>query len=141
MAAVRMDRKHIIGVAHVQLGVLLLFASSVGAADKDAALSGRVVDITGAPLRFARVCLYRSDSTQQCENYTDVNGQFHIEELQPGMYKVTITRGGFREKTTPEMQIASGRKTNLGSSNWISRPAMRKVARSATKFRPSKRET
>ena len=101
-------------VVHVRLALLLLFVASGAAADKNGALSGRVVDVTGAPVRPARICLLRSDFGRLCENYTDAEGQFHIEELQPGIYQVTITLQGFLEKTVPEVQIASSQNVNLG---------------------------
>jgi len=102
------------GVAHIRLGLLLLFATSGGAADENGALVGMVVDITGAHLHSARVCLYRSDFGRLCDNYTNVDGQFQIEKLPPGIFKVTITLQGFLEKTIPGVQINPGRNANLG---------------------------
>jgi len=103
-----------VGMAHIRLGLLLLFAVSAGAADENGTLFGMVVDITGAPLHAARVCLYRSDFGGLCDNYTNVDGQFQIGELPPGIFKVTFTLQGFLEKTIPKVQIHPGCNTNLG---------------------------
>src|SRR5579864_5647056 len=119
-----------VGMAHIRLGLLLLFAVSAGAADENGTLFGMVVDITGAPLHAARVCLYRSDFGGLCDNYTNVDGQFQIGELPPGIFKVTFTLQGFLEKTIPKVQIhpsrydrttiiVVGRSSATGEGSWL----------------------
>lgn len=59
------------------------------------AISGQVADKQGAVLHGARVTLNNGISTA-----TDIRGQFHINNLDAGEYKVSVSYVGFQQYTT-----------------------------------------
>jgi hypothetical protein len=91
-----------------------LGAALVGADDQHGGLSGSAVDPTGAPLTATRIRAYSPATDPPYETYTDRQGQFHLGDLSPGLYKLTFTLNGFLEKTIPEVWLSAGENTNVG---------------------------
>jgi hypothetical protein len=64
---------------------------------QQATVAGTVLRLdTGESLKKARVELVnRSDDKQSIYETTDELGQFHFESVQPGSYRLTVTRNGY----------------------------------------------
>ena len=103
-----------IQAAHRQLVGLLFIAVWLCALEESGGLIGKVVDITEGPLHSARVRLYSSDLDRQYEDYADSGGQFHLKDLPPGAYRVTISLQGFLDKTIPKVHVTPGQPADLG---------------------------
>ncbi|HEV7217950.1 MAG TPA: carboxypeptidase-like regulatory domain-containing protein, partial [Terriglobales bacterium] len=77
---------------------LLIVLPLVGFAQSpNGSLRGEVLDISGARLRGALVILKSSGSAARREVTADDRGEFRIEGLLPGPYRVTVTAKGFTE--------------------------------------------
>jgi hypothetical protein len=65
------------------------------------AVSGTVVDRTGAVVAGARVMLSRQDPSQSQEAVSDSDGQFSFSGVVPGPFELAIIAGGFATATFP----------------------------------------
>jgi hypothetical protein len=64
--------------------------------------------------------VYRtSETTPQYETRGDENGQFRIEDVEAGLYKINIAVPGFGEKTLSDVGVSPGFITNLGAMIWM----------------------
>jgi len=81
---------------------LLLFASTprlLRAQDPNGALRGRVEDVSGARVGGARVVAQAAGSSVSRTATTNGQGEFRIDGLLPGSYRVIVTASGFAEAT------------------------------------------
>src|SRR2546426_6277652 len=92
---------------------LLLFAVPLGAAEESGAVFGTVVDSGGYPLPRATIRLSHQAQERQYEVDTDVNGRFHVKDVAPGAYKITIGHQGFQQSIT-EIRVSAGVETDIG---------------------------
>src|SRR5579864_4442624 len=84
------------------LTCLILFASCNALAQNDrAGITGRVVDSTGAVVSGATVKITNTATGQGVDLTTNADGNY-IEPavLQPGPYKVEVSRAGFKTVTS-----------------------------------------
>jgi Carboxypeptidase regulatory-like domain len=66
------------------------------ATDDRCAIEGQVLNgATGEPLKKAALMLRRIDRDQSSGTMTGVGGQFAIEDLDPGRYRLSVERNGF----------------------------------------------
>ncbi|HEV2215515.1 MAG TPA: carboxypeptidase-like regulatory domain-containing protein, partial [Terracidiphilus sp.] len=80
--------------------VLLLLACGLLHAQKlNGALRGLVEDSTGARVTGARVVAQDAATSFSRATTTDAQGQFLLEGLLPGSYRVTVTAHGFAQAT------------------------------------------
>jgi hypothetical protein len=79
--------------------VCVLVSSCMHAQNTNGALRGEVEDTTSARLAGARVVVESTGSSVVREDTTDRQGQFRIENLLPGPYRVTVTAKGFVQAT------------------------------------------
>ena len=78
--------------------LLLLFAAS----PLTAQIRGKLIDVTGAPVAFATVVLLAEpDSTMAGGAMSAENGEYVIENVKPGMYRLQLTSVGYRTWISP----------------------------------------
>ena len=75
--------------------VFLLLAPAVGQAQARGAIEGRVVDPVGRPLIYAEVTM-ATPTTLAGRATTDADGAWRIAHLDPGSYRITVSRLGYR---------------------------------------------
>jgi hypothetical protein len=90
--------------------VVVLGAASVAAQENSGSITGTVGDASGLPLRDATVSIV-SPISRQVKGKTW--GEFVIDGLAPGAYKLTIERDGFRVKDL-DVSVEAGKETSLG---------------------------
>jgi hypothetical protein len=84
-------------------------------------VAGQMVDSKGVALGFPAVQMYRDDETiPRYEARGDGKGQFRIEDVDPGLYTIHLSLGGFGEKTLAKIDVTAG-LTNLGAVVWTLR--------------------
>ena len=75
--------------------VLLLFAGAAKAQVLYGSLTGNVTDASSAPIPGAKIEAANVGTGIATQAVTDVRGVYLINELQPGIYRVAISAGGF----------------------------------------------
>ncbi len=81
---------------------VLTFVSAPGllhAQNASGTLRGEVKDATGAVVTGAQITLQSKGSATSRESAANERGEFRIEGLLPGSYRVTVTAKGFAEAT------------------------------------------
>ena len=92
----------IIGVA---ISLLFLFSSVALAQILYGALTGNVSDPTGALLPKARVEALNVATGVVRSTDVDSSGVYYFAELQPGMYRVTVSAAGFVKTSVENVQV------------------------------------
>jgi hypothetical protein len=77
----------------------LLLTANLHAQNPNGALRGEVQDASGARVAGARVAVEAAGSSFTRAATTDDRGEFRIEGLRPGSYRVTVTAKGFGQAT------------------------------------------
>jgi hypothetical protein len=75
--------------------VLLFLAAALHAQNSHGSLRGTVQDATGARIVSAQIVAQLSGSSVQREAVSEERGEFFIDDLLPGNYRVTISAKGF----------------------------------------------
>jgi hypothetical protein len=73
----------------------LLLAASLHAQNVRGSLRGTVQDATGARVSSAKILAQLAASSVQREATSEDRGEFRLDDLQPGNYRITITAAGF----------------------------------------------
>jgi TonB-dependent receptor len=76
-------------------------------------ITGRVMDVTGGVLRGAQVSLGHGGVNVNV--VTDVQGQYLINDLEPGSYTLTVTYVGFSAYTRT-VQVEAGKSVNANAT-------------------------
>ena len=76
-------------------------------------IAGTVVGENGAPVGDATLIISRSDGTQQQTATSEANGSFRVGSLEPGLYRVSARRIGFREATLPFLRVVPGQTADV----------------------------
>src|SRR5271156_1533373 len=74
---------------------IFLLPMALPAQNPRGALRGAVQDASGGRIAAAKVVVQARESTLQREAITDDRGEFRIEDLIPGTYRVTVNANGF----------------------------------------------
>ena len=79
--------------------LVLCFAGAIKAPAQEfrGALRGFVQDSNGGRVPAAKIIVQASESSFQREIVTDLRGEFRINDLLPGAYRVSVQAGGFAE--------------------------------------------
>ena len=89
--------------------------SAVGQAQAPSGgVEGRVIDDVGRPLVAAEVRVERPGTAPVHRAMTGTDGAWRITHLEPGLYRITVRRFGYR-LLVEEVQIESGRMARLAS--------------------------
>src|SRR5713226_7154815 len=78
-------------------------------------VSGNLVDAQGAGVPNASVQLTNKDSNQVFTSQSDNAGLFHLAQLQPGTYRVEISKQGFKKVVFDTIEVAVGADRGLGA--------------------------
>jgi hypothetical protein len=100
----------------VVVACLAICATGLGAQSQSpgsGALSGVVMNESGAPVSGAYVRAVPVAGGAAREDTTDSRGGFHLAALQQGMYKLTARKIGFREATLLSLRIISGQTAEV----------------------------
>jgi Carboxypeptidase regulatory-like domain len=87
-------------------------ASEEQATSRATAVSGSVLDPSGAAIAKARVSLLTSENKSVAQATTDSSGSFHFEQIPPGNYTLDFQAEGFRE-TRVDLSIGNKRQSPL----------------------------
>jgi protocatechuate 3,4-dioxygenase beta subunit len=88
-------------LARLAISLILLFARGVIpclAQTEDAAISGRVIDQTGAVVAGATVQLRSAERGTLQETTTNASGVYVFPSVQPGVYHITVRKEGFQSE-------------------------------------------
>jgi len=85
--------------------IVALFPATLGAQNPLGALRGTVQDASGGRVPAARVVVTAANSAIQREAKSDERGEFLIDDLPPGSYRVTVQAKGFADSSS-EVKIA-----------------------------------
>jgi hypothetical protein len=86
--------------------VLATVVSVAAIAQARGGVEGRVVDQAGRPLASAEVSVNRARAT------TDADGAWRITQLEPGLYRITVRRLGYRP-SRQDVQVEPGRPAQI----------------------------
>jgi outer membrane receptor for ferrienterochelin and colicin len=83
---------------------------SVMASAQNGVIKGRIFDeLTNEPIAFANVALQNTSLGA----VSDIDGNYSIENIQPGLYNVQTSYVGYRSRTIFEVQVVARQPTNL----------------------------
>jgi hypothetical protein len=85
--------------------LLVAFPALVRAQNANGALRGEIQDASAARVAAARVLVQSNGSSIRREARANERGEFRIEGLGPGSYRVTVTAKGFAEATA-DVEVA-----------------------------------
>src|SRR5580700_3844118 len=77
------------------IALLATLLTALHAQNSRGSLRGTVQDPTGARISSAKVVAQLSASSVQREATSEDRGEFRIDDLLPGSYRVTVTAAGF----------------------------------------------
>jgi carboxypeptidase family protein len=86
-------------------GMFVSFSSLLHAQNPNGALRGEVQDTSGARIAGARVVVQASGSSVSRAAGANGQGEFRVEGLLPGLYRVLVTASGFASATA-EVDVA-----------------------------------
>ena len=73
----------------------IFFAATLNAQNVRGSLRGTVQDVSGARISSAKIVALLSASSVQREATSEDRGEFRLDDLQPGNYRITIHAAGF----------------------------------------------
>ncbi len=105
--------KRFLGLAAAVTAVLFALAAPAGAqyGSNTGGIDGKVVDEQGAVLPGVSVTVTGVGAPQTV--YSDARGDFHVVNLAPGVYKVSVALQGFATVERENVTVALGRNTEL----------------------------
>jgi len=92
-----------------------LCASPANAQVSTGSVSGNLVDAQGGVVPSATVKLINRGSNQVVSTESDNAGSFHLALVQPGSYRVEISKQGFRQVAIDNIDVAVGADRGLGT--------------------------
>ena len=95
-------------LAPILLSMLVSFPGLVSAQNPNGAVRGEVQDATAARVAGARVAVHAVGSLLSRVATTDGEGEFRIDGLLPGAYRVVVTASGFAQATANVEVTVSG---------------------------------
>jgi len=78
-----------------------------------AELSGALTDATGALIQDAEVTSLEESTKARRVQHTDAQGRYFFPHLQPGRYRITVRKEGFRTETREGLDLSVGRQATL----------------------------
>src|SRR5271168_2524772 len=86
---------------------LMLLSYASYAQNPRGALRGVVEDASGGRIAAAKIVVQAAESSLQREAVSDDRGEFRIDDLVPGSYRVVVTTKGFAEASSDVKVIIS----------------------------------
>jgi hypothetical protein len=84
---------------------LLVLSALAPAQNSRGSLRGTVEDASGSRIRFAKVLVQSSASAIKREAASEDHGEFRLDDLPPGAYRITVSASGFAQAKA-EVMIA-----------------------------------
>ena len=97
------------------LAVLLLTVQPGFAQTTSGTIVGTVTDASGGVIPQTPVTLVNVSTTTKTESMTDASGYYQFVNVQPGNYKVTITKQGFKQLSSAafKLEVEGSTRVNL----------------------------
>jgi hypothetical protein len=92
-----------------------VFAESANAQVSNGSISGSVTDPQGAVVADAAVKVTHKETNQQTETTSDSAGLFRLNLLQPGEYRLEITKSGFNKVAIDSVTVSVGADRGMGT--------------------------
>jgi Carboxypeptidase regulatory-like domain len=89
------------------LAVIAATVSPAAADEATGSLSVHVTTSTGAPARFAFLLLHSSDGVGHAEQFTEPDGTYRFDDLNPGDYKLSLEYGGVKQYAHQKLDLDS----------------------------------
>jgi carboxypeptidase family protein len=102
-------------VVLLALAVASLWAPPACAQVSTGSISGNLVDPQGAAVPNADVKLINKNNNQVSASQSDNAGLFHLAQLQPGSYRLEVSKQGFRKMVLDNIEVAVGADRGLGA--------------------------
>lgn len=103
-------------------------------------ISGRVTDATGSVVPGAAVVVTETNTNTVARTLTNDVGDYVVSFLNPGVYKVSVTREGFREQVQTALALQINQASALTHPSRWERSATRSKSRArrtcSTTLRP-----
>src|SRR2546422_5381250 len=124
-----MNRFYRFGFASLALALAILLLPAAGnnafAQVSSGSLSGTVLDPQGASVPGAVVKLVSKETNQESTTTSDNTGLFRLSLLSPGIYRMEITKSGFRKTVVNNVEVTVGADNSLGEIKQIGRASCR----------------
>src|SRR5436190_1583376 len=88
------------------MGMLLLIAAPLRAQSGTSAIAGLVKDASGAAVPGATVKVSNEDTAVAVDTVSNGEGQYRVNALVPGRYRVEVTLDGFRPVVHGSLTLA-----------------------------------
>ena len=110
-------RRYFAGGLMAAIAVVILFIATVSgnAQTTSGTIVGTVTDASGGVIPQTPVTLVNAATTTKTESVTDASGYYQFVNVQPGNYKVTITKQGFKQLTSAafKLEVEGSVRVNL----------------------------
>lgn len=103
-------------ISTVCVCMLLVFVHISSAQQTTGAITGTVMDPTGAAVPDATVKAVNVATNLEVSAQTNTNGSYLIPDLPAGRYRLTITKEGFKSETHTEVLVNGARTTTVDTS-------------------------
>ena len=97
-------------IKHILISLALSFCLEAYAQDKTSRITGRIIDPTGAPLIGVTVQLKGTPRGTVSKD----DGEFTLEGIAPGRYRLVFTYVGFERSETKEVEVVTGSVVDMG---------------------------
>ena len=92
----------------------LIYSVAVVAQSPSGSLRGAVQDATGARIASAKIVVESGDGSVQREAESEDRGEFRVDDLAPGNYRVKVSAAGFAEaQATVSIAVSSVREVTV----------------------------
>lgn len=93
----------------------IFFFQIASAQDSPGSIEGKISDLEAKePLLFATVAVYKTGSETPFTGVeTDLDGNYSISNLDPGVYDIEVSYVGYTKKKVNEIKVIAGEVTRL----------------------------
>ncbi|MDT8397723.1 MAG: TonB-dependent receptor [Pseudomonadales bacterium] len=107
--------RHLRQVLWLTLSAFMIgFPLITHAAEASGALTVIVKDqITARPLSTVQVTITERDTSSTRSGETDTQGRIVVEQLDPGLYSVSVTKGGFASSYEPSIRVITRKNIQI----------------------------
>jgi hypothetical protein len=109
--------KHVLWILLVVCSITVFggFAEPTNAQVSNGSISGAVTDAQGAGVADAAVKVTHKETNQETQTTSDSSGLFRLNLLQPGEYRLEITKPGFNKVAFDSVIVSVGADRGLGA--------------------------
>ena len=96
-----------LSIRAVLLVICATFLAAATHAQFRAGIQGTVTDSSGAPIKGVKVTVTNQETSAAQDAIADDNGFYSVAHLAPGLYTVTVSLAGFKEKVIKDVLISA----------------------------------